>query len=429
MLYYLWTVCQELLLTVTYATMMHVLLRRLYGKAAARMHDIGIGVSALICAVYSFLKLTSNFGLTSQLNHTLYALMIGCTLVFEVLLLLFGRKENSRFSAGGILTAAAGTLLSALLVFYKLPTVMMYPFNFNTMGNGFFSAYYMERLAGLVIALLLLFVWARVLSVCASHIRRFPALRLTLSAGLISWSVYFAGRFLVPWVARARWLKWPVKFNAGEHAFWGAIEGFASRNAMFFIWFGMALALVLLLLFFFENTRVTDPYENSAQRRKLRARNRRFRRASVFAAVLLVVFLVDLTAVKAYDTRVIELSEPETYTVEGDRILVPVESVSDGHLHRFEYTTENNITVRWIVVKKPNSASFGVGLDACEVCGNAGYYERGSQVVCKRCDVVMNINTIGFKGGCNPIPLKYEMADSNLVFAMEDIIAGEREFR
>ena len=99
----------------------------------------------------------------------------------------------------------------------------------------------------------------------------------------------------------------------------------------------------------------------------------------------------------------IELSAPETYTVYGDRILIPMETVNDFHLHRFEYKTENDVNVRWIVVRKPNSASYGVGLDACEVCGNAGYYERNGQVVCKRCDVVMNINTIGFKGGCNQI--------------------------
>ena len=123
------------------------------------------------------------------------------------------------------------------------------------------------------------------------------------------------------------------------------------------------------------------------------------------------------------------LSAPETYTVDGDRILISTEAVNDGHLHRFEYTTERNVTIRWIVVKKPNSATYGVGFDACEVCGNAGYYERGSQVVCKRCDVVMNINTIGFKGGCNPIPLAYEVGDGNLVFRLEDLLSGEKEFR
>jgi uncharacterized membrane protein len=106
-----------------------------------------------------------------------------------------------------------------------------------------------------------------------------------------------------------------------------------------------------------------------------------------------------------------------------------MEAVNDFHLHRFEWQTPNGVIVRWIVVRKPNSAAYGVGLDACEVCGNAGYYERGGLVVCRRCDVVMNTNTIGFKGGCNPIPLNYEVDGGNLAFSMADLIAGEKEFK
>ena len=174
---------------------------------------------------------------------------------------------------------------------------------------------------------------------------------------------------------------------------------------------------------------MTEPYEHAAQLRKLRAGNRKRRRLAIATLVMILLFVLTLTVVKAYDTREVVLSAPETYTVDGDRILVSTENVNDGHLHRFEYTTERNVTIRWIVVKKPSSASYGVGFDACEVCGSAGYYERGSQVVCKRCDVVMNINTIGFKGGCNPIPLAYEVSGGNLVFRLEDLLAGEKEFR
>ncbi len=198
---------------------------------------------------------------------------------------------------------------------------------------------------------------------------------------------------------------------------------------MLFIWTVAALCLILAIVFFFENTKVTEPYDNPAQHRKLRARNRRHRRLAAALTVFLAAIAVILSAVKNYDTRVIELSPPETYTVEGEEILIAMDTVSDGHLHRFEYQTENGVNVRWIVVKKPGSASFGTGLDACEVCGNAGYFERNGQVVCRRCDVVMNINTIGFKGGCNPIPISYEVRDGNLVFRLAEILAGEREFR
>ena len=41
----------------------------------------------------------------------------------------------------------------------------------------------------------------------------------------------------------------------------------------------------------------------------------------------------------------------------------------------------------------------------------------------------MNTSTIGFKGGCNPIPLPYEVEGGNLVFSMADLIAGEKEFK
>ena len=138
--------------------------------------------------------------------------------------------------------------------------------------------------------------------------------------------------------------------------------------------------------------------------------------------------IVAITAVKAEATKAVELSAPETYTVDGKRILVSLDQLSDGNLHRFEYEV-GKTKVRWIVIKKPNSAAYGVGLDACDVCGNAGYYQRGDQVVCKRCDVVMNINTIGFKGGCNPIPLNYSIDNGYIAFELADIEAGAKEFK
>ena len=39
---------------------------------------------------------------------------------------------------------------------------------------------------------------------------------------------------------------------------------------------------------------------------------------------------------------------------------------------------------------------------------------RSNEVVCKLCDVVMNKGTIGFKGGCNPIPFPYVVHDKKI---------------
>ena len=380
MLKYLWTVTQDLFVTVTLVTWMHAILARRHGKYGQTVHGVGIVLGVVASAALAAVKGNSNRIISSHWNHYIYAFIMGFTLCFALLSLLVGKKWCK------IPLCLSGTGLSAALIFYQLPGVMLYPFNFNTMGEGYLSSYYMVRMAGWLLALLLLVAYSRMLYKCALHIRPLRAVNGLLTAGMLVNGAYCFGRFFAPWVNKARWLKWSVKYTEEQFGWIGDWMMFTAYHSMLFIWLVAALALLLLFTGF-------------------------------------------LTVVKAYDTRVVELSAPETFTEDGDRILVPMEAVNDFHLHRFEWQTPNGVNVRWIVVRKPNSASYGVGLDACEVCGNAGYYERGGVVVCRRCDVVMNTSTIGFKGGCNPIPFAYEVDGGNLVFSMADLIAGEKEFK
>ena len=422
MLKYLWTVTQDLFVTVTLVTLMHAALQRMCDKRGPRVHGAGILLGVLASAALAAVKGTTNKIVSSHWNHYIYAVILAFILVF-ILLCLFVRRKS------GLIKAIVGAGVSAVIIFYHLPGVMLYPFNFNTMGEGYLSSYYMVRMAGFVIALVLLLAYSRLLYLCAVHIRPAQTVTSLLCAGLLVDAVYCFGRFFVPWVNRAKWLHWPVKYTKEAYGWVGDWMMFTANHSMLFIWAIAVLAAAVPVIAFAQNIRVTEPYDNPARRRKLRANNRRYRRMACAGAALTLVFVGFMTLVKNYDTRVIELSAPETYIVDDGRILVPMENVNDFHLHRFEWQTPNGVNVRWIVVRKPNSAAYGVGLDACEVCGNAGYYERGGLVVCRRCDVVMNTNTIGFKGGCNPIPLKYEVENGSLVFAMEDLIAGEREFK
>ena len=423
MLKYLWTVTQDLFVAVTLVTWMHAVLARRCDRFGRACHGAGIVLGVVASAVLAAVKGNTNKIISSHWNHYIYAFIMGFTLAFIVFSLLSKRKWSR------IPLCLSGAGLSAVLIFYQLPGVMLYPFNFNTMGEGYLSSYYMVRMAGWLLALLLLVAYSRMLYGCALHIKPLGAVNGLLTAGALVNAAYCFGRFFVPWVNRAKWLGWSVRYTEERFGWIGGWMMFTAYQSMLFIWLIAALAAASLVVCFAQNTRVTEPWDNPAQRRKLRARNRHFRRMACGALAALALFTGFLTLVKAYDTRVIELSAPETFTEDGDRILVPMEAVNDFHLHRFEWQTPNGVNVRWIVVRKPNSASYGVGLDACEVCGNAGYYERNGLVVCRRCDVVMNTNTIGFKGGCNPIPLKYEVEGGNLVFAMDDLIAGEREFK
>ena len=435
---YIWMVIQDLFVTVTLVTLIHSMIRTRYGKAGLSIHWCGITVGVISSIVLAVVKNTTNKIVSSRWNHKIYIGILVFTLAFLVLSLLFGRRKQGEGDAGtdgrmtgpgSILTCLFGAGLSAVWIFYSLPGCIAYPFTFNTMGNGYWSWYFFSRLTGWALAYLILAVYALLLDRSASRIRNKTLPYAALLIIAVSNAFYCMCRFFVPWVNRAKWLNWPIAYDRNTHGWAAALVKFSTGYAMLFIWITAALVLVLIVAFFAENTHVTDPYDNPAQLRKLRAGNRSRRRQAAGLLICLVLSAVSMSVVKAYDTREVVLSEPETYTVEENRILVPMDTVSDGHLHRFEYRTQNDINVRWIVVKKPGSASFGVGLDACEVCGNAGYYENNGRVICKRCDVVMNINTIGFKGGCNPIPLAYEVDGGNLVFAISDLEAGEREFK
>ena len=147
------------------------------------------------------------------------------------------------------------------------------------------------------------------------------------------------------------------------------------------------------------------------------------------ALPLLAFTVITMTAINAYANRPVELSPIEDAAIVDGQMQIPFEQVADGRLHRFGYTTDNGVTIRFIVIQKPNSSAYGIGLDACDICGETGYYEKGGQVVCKLCDVVMNINTIGFKGGCNPIVIDYSIENGKILVPVEGLVQHESIFK
>ena len=268
MLYYLWSVIQDLFYTVTITTLMHAFLGRLYGRTGRRGHAIGLIAGVAAGTALAVVKQTTNKIISSHWNHWTYAYLMAFIVAFFMLSLFLGRKEGKKPAAGGICLILCGAAVSAGMIFFRLPTVLLYPFSFNTMGNGFFSAYYMERLGGWALALLLLFVYSRLLYGCAVHIRKGAVPRRVLRAGVLIYAVYCLGRFFVPWISRAKWLGWSVKYTEAQYGWIGSFTMWTATNAMIFIWIIAALAALTALLFLMENTRVTEPYEHAAQLRK-----------------------------------------------------------------------------------------------------------------------------------------------------------------
>jgi uncharacterized membrane protein len=196
-----------------------------------------------------------------------------------------------------------------------------------------------------------------------------------------------------------------------------------------FLYGTLLVALALPVLLIVRSFHVEEPYANQAQHRKIKAKWLRNRRWSVVVILCFGLAVFSMTGLEALASQVIELSPIEDAVIKDGAVYVSFDQVNDGHLHRFGYTTENDVTIRFIVIQKPNSSSYGVGLDACDICGETGYYEKNDQVVCNLCDVVMNINTIGFKGGCNPIIIDYSVQDGNIVVPIDGLLEYESEFK
>jgi uncharacterized membrane protein len=204
---------------------------------------------------------------------------------------------------------------------------------------------------------------------------------------------------------------------------------FILNNEMLVIFMMIAAALLLPLaaLAISRRKRETD-FENPAQKRKHRALLLHNLRWNALAIIAIIFAEFSLTALKAWNEKEVVLSPAEEMTLSDGEIIIPVAQIEDGHLHRFAWNASDGTEVRFIVIKKSISA-YGVGFDACDICGNTGYYERKDGVVCRLCDVVMNKSTIGFKGGCNPVPLAYSIRDGNMIVVLADLEAEKGRFK
>lgn len=180
-----------------------------------------------------------------------------------------------------------------------------------------------------------------------------------------------------------------------------------------FSFVAMAATAVAAMILLVQARRTPTGADVASEQRLKRAGVRSMSRRSVLSLGALAATAGVLTIGERYATQEVELSAPEPFDVKGDNVVVGLDAISDAHLHRFEYQTSSGTTVRFIAIQKAGT-SFGVGLDACEICGPSGYYEEDGQVICKLCGVAMNIATIGFKGGCNPIPIDYTIANGEL---------------
>jgi uncharacterized membrane protein len=134
-------------------------------------------------------------------------------------------------------------------------------------------------------------------------------------------------------------------------------------------------------------------------------------KAAPLAFTCTAVILI-LAAEFAY-TRVTATTVAREIQADGGVVRVPIAEVSDSNLHIFSVDA-GGTNVRFLVIRKPNG-SWGTALDACLICGTAGYHQDGSNVICNNCASAIYVPTIGEAGGCNPVGVPSRAENGDLV--------------
>ena len=206
-----------------------------------------------------------------------------------------------------------------------------------------------------------------------------------------------------------------------------AVVGPIVRHEVFFfvLIFGVAVLLILREWFGASAAPVGEA-ENPAERRRKEWERRRQRRWMLLAASSCLVVVLGLTADFVYSEAAAAPPPAEGVAAQNGEVRIPLAAVEDGRLHFFTLE-EDGTTIRFLVIRKPGGG-YATALDACAICGPAGYRQDGQNVICRNCGAPIYIPTIGQSGGCNPIGFASRTEGGQVVFHVSALAEAARPF-
>lgn len=374
----------------------------LWGLAgAAFIATVKLGTKAVKREVYESLVLV--VGLASE------TLLLG--------LFLWNNKRGAILEKYKLL-GVTGCVVAITVLLYHGLELFLFPVDLVTYTNELISLEFLMKVIGFLLGLLL--TWLTGLAILrAASVLSPRAISNILAAQLV---VIMAKQVLV--VAQVMMVRKILLTSKGMMPFMGPLI----NHQIWFLYLLLAVTVILPIALILQRKPAKPEGLNPAQYRKILITARKKMRWSGAVALGLLVVCLFSTVGMVYADQKTEIIPAIPMAAEDGQIRIPLEKVDDGHLHRFSYQSSTGEVVRFIVIKKSGSA-YGVGLDACEICGVTGYFERDNQVVCVLCDVVMNTATIGFKGGCNPIPLEYKVAEGKMIVPIDGLEKEKNRFK
>lgn len=390
-------------------------IKNMFGDKAGNLMKISVLVGFVCAAVMAVMKTATDKIDTGSWNLGIYYSSFVAFLFFLLSLIIFRRKQNIR----RLLSCIFLGIITVVQMVYALADYFVYPNTIMLTEDSLLSTNFLTKMSGALAGMLVTLIIGFAANAVARFLKKGESLFFLCLILAVTSFRQIATSFSTLLTRR---------IIPNNHTLF-QIAKFSSNHSNFFIYLTLGILFAASVLLFLRSFRVKEPYSNPAQHRKIIFRCRKIRRWCVTCVIGIVVMIVFMTVIYQVAYQEVELSPIEECAVEDDALVIPFEQVDDGHLHRFGYETESGTVIRVIVIKKPNSSSYGIGLDACDICGETGYYEKDGQVVCNLCDVVMNINTIGFKGGCNPIVIDYRIENGKIIIPVEGMLEYESEFK
>ena len=385
------------------------------GKTEKRITAAGAAAGFIGAVVIAILRNNTKLVKTASLNSVIYTCSLCAFLLYLICQILALKKHR----IPELISRAAVAVNLAAIMVYSFPEVLMYPHKVLIVEKTVLSTDYLMTMIGVLFGCVLSLIAFLAAMHCTMKLTEREAGVLLFLEQLVFEVIMLSG------ILSVNLQNGNIKSNHTVFSF----VVFVKNHSDWFIFVSMLLLCVSAVSLLIRGMNVNEPYRNPAEHRKIKAKWRGIRRWAAAALCAAAVGTLSLTVRRSINAREVTLSPIEETEVDEENVYVPFETVSDGHLHRFAYETGNGVSIRFIVIKKPNSKSYGIGLDACDICGETGYYEKDGQVVCKLCDVVMNISTIGFKGGCNPIVIPYEIKNGQIIVPISGLLAYEKEFK
>lgn len=198
-----------------------------------------------------------------------------------------------------------------------------------------------------------------------------------------------------------------------------AIGPIVRNEVFFFVVILGAAALIVLREWFSARRPEPDAAANPAERRLREWQFRRQRRWSFGAASLCLLVVLSLAAEFVYARASAAPAPAVELAARTGSVRVPLAELADSKLHYYSADVHGAV-IRFLVVRK-NNGEYVAALDACQICGWAGYRQEGRNVICRNCGAAIYIPSIGESGGCNPLAVKSAVEAGELVVDLSSL--------